>query len=95
MEHNRPSLHTPLKKTSREIRFRYNCNEILGMEWGDYNILSPPRIIFIVFSPVQRWNFDVFYHYQQLPKNIFNWGAGVILAHHGDNYKNEIVVGRV
>ena len=36
-----------------------------------------------------------FYHYQQLPKNIFNWGAGVILAHHGDNYKNEIVVGRV
>ena len=23
------------------------------------------------------------------------WGVGLILAHHGDNYKNELVVGYV
>ena len=26
---------------------------------------------------------------------MFNWGVGAILAYHGDNYKNEIVVGHV
>ena len=26
---------------------------------------------------------------------MLNWGVGLILAHHGDNYKNELVVGYV
>ena len=26
---------------------------------------------------------------------MLNWGVGLILAHHGDNYKNELVGGYV
>ena len=78
---------------SQEKRAEKFDFDTTAMKWSNYNLLSSSRVIFIVFSPVQRWNVYVFYHYQQLPKYMFNWGAGVILAHHGDtsNYKKKLL----
>ena len=52
---------------------------------------------FLSYSVLFNAEMFVFYRYQQLPKYMFNWGAGVILAHHGDtsNYKKKLAVGYV
>ena len=63
---------------------------------GAIIIYFPHHASFLSYSVL--FNAEIlmlFYHHLRLPKNIFNWGVGAILAHHGDNYKNEIVVGHV